>query len=39
MGGIAHMKPIIDHVKKERGAENVLLLRLLEIHGKEQLLH
>ena len=26
MGGIAHMKPIIDHVKKERGAENVLLL-------------
>jgi sulfur-oxidizing protein SoxB len=26
MGGIAHMKPIIDHVKKERGSENVLLL-------------
>lgn len=26
MGGIAHMKPIIDHVKKERGAQNVLLL-------------
>jgi len=26
MGGIAHMKPIIDHVKKERGNENVLLL-------------
>lgn len=26
MGGIAHMKPIIDHVKKERGKENVLLL-------------
>ena len=26
MGGIAHMKPIIDHVKKERGAKNVLLL-------------
>ncbi len=26
MGGVAHMKPIIDHVKKERGAENVLLL-------------
>ncbi|PTB85829.1 thiosulfohydrolase SoxB, partial [cyanobacterium G8-9] len=26
MGGIAHMKPIIDHVKKERGAENVILL-------------
>ncbi len=26
MGGIAHMKPIIDHVKKERGGENVLLL-------------
>jgi len=26
MGGIAHMKPIIDHVKKERGKENVILL-------------
>ncbi len=26
MGGIAHMKPIIDHVKKERGAENVILV-------------
>lgn len=26
MGGIAHMKPIIDYVKKERGEENVLLL-------------
>ncbi|SFV52133.1 5'-nucleotidase [hydrothermal vent metagenome] len=26
MGGISHMKPIIDHVKKERGKENVLLL-------------
>lgn len=26
MGGIAHMKPIIDHVKKERGEKNVLLL-------------
>ena len=26
MGGIAHMKPIIDHVKKERGEENVILL-------------
>ncbi len=26
MGGIAYMKPIIDHVKKERGAQNVLLL-------------
>jgi len=26
MGGIAHMKPIIDHVKKERGDKNVLLL-------------
>ncbi len=26
MGGIAHMKPIIDQVKKERGKENVLLL-------------
>ncbi len=26
MGGIAHMKTMIDHVKKERGAENVLLL-------------
>jgi sulfur-oxidizing protein SoxB len=26
MGGIAHMKPIIDHVEKERGKENVLLL-------------
>ena len=26
MGGVAHMKTMIDHVKKERGAENVLLL-------------
>jgi sulfur-oxidizing protein SoxB len=26
MGGISHMKPIIDHVKKERGKENILLL-------------
>jgi len=26
MGGISHIKPIIDHVKKERGKENVLLL-------------
>ncbi len=26
MGGISHMKPIIDHVKKSRGSENVLLL-------------
>ena len=26
MGGISHMKPIIDHIKKERGKENVLLL-------------
>ena len=26
MGGIAHMKPIIDHVKKERGEKNVILL-------------
>ncbi len=26
MGGIAHMKPIIDHIKKERGEKNVLLL-------------
>ncbi len=26
MGGISHMKPIIDHVKKERGEKNVLLL-------------
>jgi len=26
MGGISHMKPIIDDVKKKRGAENVLLL-------------
>ncbi|BAF71461.1 thiosulfohydrolase SoxB [Sulfurovum sp. NBC37-1] len=26
MGGIAHIKPIIDHVKKERGEKNVLLL-------------
>jgi len=26
MGGISHMKTMIDHVKKERGAENVLLL-------------
>ena len=26
MGGIAHMKTLIDHVKKERGADNVLLL-------------
>jgi sulfur-oxidizing protein SoxB len=26
MGGISHMKPIIDHVKKERGKENVILL-------------
>jgi sulfur-oxidizing protein SoxB len=26
MGGIAHMKTVIDHVRKERGNENVLLL-------------
>jgi len=26
MGGIAHMKPIIEHVRKERGKENVILL-------------
>ncbi len=26
MGGIAHMKSMIDHVKKERGEKNVLLL-------------
>ena len=26
MGGISHMKPIIEHVRKERGKENVLLL-------------
>ncbi|MCB4743891.1 MAG: thiosulfohydrolase SoxB [Sulfurovum sp.] len=26
MGGIAHIKPIVDHVKKERGEKNVLLL-------------
>ena len=26
MGGIAHMKPIIDHVEKERGKENVILV-------------
>ena len=26
MGGISHMKPIIDHIKKERGEKNVLLL-------------
>ena len=26
MGGIAHMKPIIDNIKKERGDKNVLLL-------------
>lgn len=26
MGGIAHMKTMIEHVRKERGAENVLLL-------------
>ncbi|MDP3466455.1 MAG: thiosulfohydrolase SoxB [Sulfuricurvum sp.] len=26
MGGIAHMKTLINHVKKERGADNVLLL-------------
>lgn len=26
MGGIAHMKTMIDHVKKERGDKNVLLL-------------
>jgi len=26
MGGISHMKPIIDHVKKERGEKNVILL-------------
>lgn len=25
MGGIAHMKPIIDHVKKERGAKTCFL--------------
>jgi sulfur-oxidizing protein SoxB len=26
MGGISHMKPMIDHVRKERGDKNVLLL-------------
>ncbi len=26
MGGIAHMKTMIDHVKRERGAKNVILL-------------
>jgi len=26
MGGISHMKPMIDHVRKERGEKNVLLL-------------
>ena len=26
MGGISHIKPLIDHVRKERGKENVLLL-------------
>ena len=26
MGGISHMKPLIDHVRKERGEKNVLLL-------------
>ena len=26
MGGISHMKPIIEHVRKERGKDNVLLL-------------
>jgi len=26
MGGVAHMKTMIDYVKKERGAENVILL-------------
>ncbi len=26
MGGIAHMKPVIEHVRKERGKENVILL-------------
>lgn len=26
MGGVAHMKTVIDHVRKERGDENVLLL-------------
>ena len=26
MGGISHMKPIIEHVRKERGKKNVLLL-------------
>lgn len=26
MGGISHMKTVLDHIRKERGAENVLLL-------------
>ena len=26
MGGVAHMKPLIDEVKRQRGAENVLFL-------------
>lgn len=26
MGGISHMKPLIEHVRKERGEKNVLLL-------------
>lgn len=26
MGGVAHMKTLIDHIKKERGAENVLFM-------------
>ena len=26
MGGISHMKTLINHIKKERGADNVLLL-------------
>ena len=26
MGGISHIKPLIDHVRKERGEKNVLLL-------------
>ncbi len=26
MGGISHMKTLIDHIRKERGAKNVLLL-------------
>ena len=38
MGGIAHMKTYLDHVRKERGNENVLFLDSV-IHGKVQVLH